>query len=111
MVDALITKVSYRPKLFISTVLLLSLIACSPAQKHLNSNQSSNFLATDVESCQKKASALIDRETRLDQSYNRADGNSLELSFVEFDARKQRGRYFDNCMSQRGYEKTQDKKK
>ena len=110
MTNALITKVGYRPILILATALPVSLMACSPSQKFLPSNQSSSFLATDVESCQNKATTLIDRETRLDQSYNRIGSNSLEISFAKFDARKQRNRYFDNCMSQRVFEKVRDKK-
>ena len=108
MSDTIITKVSVRLGFILATSLLAFLAACSPAQKYKNAVQSSNYFATDVESCADKATALIDRETTQDQSYNREGADPLELSFVEFDARKQRSHYFDNCMSQRGHKRGED---
>ena len=41
------------------------------------------------------------RELLLDQSYERSNGDALEASFARYDARKQRQRFFENCMAQR----------
>ena len=78
---------------------IFGLTACSPHQNFRGSNKSVDFLGTDVASCRKKANDLMDRERRLDQSYDRTGGDSLEMAFAEFDLHKQRGLYFDNCLS------------
>ena len=78
---------------------LVCLTACSPYQNYDGSNISADFVATDVASCRKKANVLMDRERRLDQSYDRTGSDSLEIAFAQFDLHKQRGVYFDNCLS------------
>ena len=84
-------------------VLLLSiaLAACSPAKKYQTSTGIADNLGEDVASCQAKASDLMRRELLLDQSYVRSTGDALESSFARYDARKQRQRFFENCMAQR----------
>ena len=80
----------------------VALAACSPAEKYQSTNRTTDTLGTDVPSCQAKASDLMGRELLLDQSYERTEGDALETSFVWFDARKQRQRFYENCMAQRG---------
>ena len=61
--------------------------------------QPSDFLANDVASCKQKASTLMERDIAHDRSFSRMDGHPLEVSFAQFDVRKQYGEYFDNCMT------------
>ena len=82
----------------------VTLAACAPAKKYQSTNQTTDTVGTDVASCQAKASDLMGRELLLDQSYERTEGDALETSFARFDARKQRQRFFENCMAQRGSE-------
>ena len=65
------------------------------------SNGTADNLGKSVASCQAKASDLMRRELLLDQSYVRSKGDALEASFARYDARKQRQRFFENCMAQR----------
>ena len=95
-----ITKEGYRRKLFLVVSLMILITSCSPSQINQRTKNSSGFLAADVATCRQKATALIDRELKLDGSYDRSGGNSLEVSFARFDAQKQRGRYFRNCLSE-----------
>ena len=81
--------------------LSVALAACSPAKKYQKTNRTNDTVVTDVASCQTKASDLMGRELLLDQSYERTEGDALETSFARFDARKQRQRFFENCMAQR----------
>ena len=61
--------------------------------------QQTDFLANDVASCKQKASTLMERDIAHDRSFSRMDGHPLEVSFAQFDVRKQYGEYFDNCMT------------
>ena len=79
----------------------IALAACSPAKKYQTSNGIEDELGEGVASCQAKASDLMRRELLLDQSYVRSKGDALEASFARYDARKQRQRFFENCMAQR----------
>ena len=79
----------------------IALAACSPAKKYQKSNGTADNLGEGVASCQAKASDLMRRELLLDQSYVRSKGDALEASFAQYDARKQRQRFFENCMAQR----------
>ena len=103
-----ITREGYRGKLFLAVSLTILIISCSPSQVNQRTKNSSGFLAADVASCRQKATALIDRELKLDSSYDRSGSNSLEVSFARFDAHKQRGRYFRNCLSERDSQKIKD---
>ena len=103
-----ITREGYRGKLFLAVSLTILIISCSPSQVNQHTKNSSGFLATDVATCRQKATALIDRELKLDSSYDRSGSNSLEVSFARFDAHKQRGRYFRNCLSERDRQKVKD---
>ena len=103
-----ITKEGYRGKLFLAVSLTILIISCSPSQVNQHTKNSSGFLAADVATCRQKATALIDRELKLDSSYDRSGSNSLEVSFARFDAHKQRGRYFRNCLSERDSQKVKD---
>ena len=96
------TEVSYQSKLFMAVGLIVLITNCSPSEVNKLTKNSSGFLAADVATCRDKATALIDRELRLDHSYDRTGSNSLEVSFAKFDAHKQRRRYFTNCLSKRG---------
>ena len=80
--------------------LLFALGSCAPAKMHQNANKNKNMFAADVATCHSRASNLMGRELILDRSYERSGGESLELSFAQFDARKQKSRYFENCMAQ-----------
>ena len=90
---------------FGTTALILflgtGLAACSPAKKYQKTNRTADTLGAGVASCQAKASDLMRRELLLDQSYVRSTGDALESSFARYDARKQRQRFFENCMAQR----------
>ena len=103
-----ITKKEYRRKLFLAVSLTILITGCSPSQVNQHTKNSSGFLAADVATCRQKATALIDRELKLDSSYDRSGSNSLEVSFARFDAHKQRGRYFRNCLSERDSQKVKD---
>ena len=103
-----ITKEGYRRKLFLVVSLMMLITSCSPSQINQRTNNSSGFLAADVVTCRQKATALIDRELKLDSSYDRSGSNSLEVSFARFDAQKQRGRYFRNCLSERDSQNVKD---
>ena len=103
-----ITKEGYRQKLFLVVSLMILITSCSPSQINQRTNNSSGFLAADVATCRQKATALIDRELKLDSSYDRSGSNSLEVSFARFDAHKQRGRYFKNCLSERDGQKVKE---
>ena len=103
-----ITKEGYRRKLFLAFSLIILITSCSPSQVNQHTRISSGFLAADVATCRQKATALIDRELKLDSSYDRSGSNSLEVSFARFDAHKQRGRYFRNCLSERDSQKVKD---
>ena len=103
-----ITKEGYRRKLFLVVSLMILITSCSPSQINQRTKNSSGFLAADVATCRQKATALIDRELKLDSSYDRSGSNSLEVSFARFDAYKQRGRYFKNCLSERDGQKVKD---
>ena len=103
-----ITKEGYRRKLFLAFSLIILITSCSPSQVNQHTKNSSGFLAADVATCRQKATALIDRELKLDSSYDRSGSNSLEVSFARFDAHKQRGRYFRNCLSERDSQKVKD---
>ena len=103
-----ITKEGYRRKLFLAFSLIILITSCSPSQVNQRSKNSSGFLAADVATCKQKATALIDRELNLDSSYDRSGSNSLEVSFARFDAYKQRGRYFKNCLSERDGQKVKE---
>ena len=107
----MITKEGYRQKVFIAVSLIILIASCSPSQINQHTKNSSEFLANDVATCSQKATALIDRELRLDSSYDRTGSNSLEVSFARFDAHKQRRRYFKNCLSERDGQKVKDQKK
>ena len=104
----MITKEGYRRKLFLAVSLIILITSCSPSQVNQHTKYSSGFLAADVETCRQKATALIDRELKLDSPYDRSGSNSLEVSFARFDAHKQRGRYFRNCLSERDSQKVKD---
>ena len=78
-----------------------ALAACSPAKKYQKSNLIVDTVGEGVANCQAKASDLMRRELLLDQSYDRSKGDALEASFARYDARKQRQRFFENCMAQR----------
>ena len=86
-----------------SLVLLLgiALAACAPAKKYQTSVGVADNLGEGVASCQAKASDLMRRELLLDKSYVRSKRDALEASFARYDARKQRQRFFENCMAQR----------
>ena len=103
-----ITIEGYRRKLFLAFSLIILITSCSPSQVYQRTKISSGFLAADVVTCRQKATALIDRELKLDSSYDRSGSNSLEVSFARFDAHKQRGRYFRNCLSERDSQKVKD---
>ena len=103
-----ITKEGYRRKLFLAVSLIILITSCSPSLVNQRTKSSSEFLAADVAACKQKATALIDRELKLDSSYDRSGSNSLEVSFARFDAHKQRGRYFRNCLSERDSQKVKD---
>ena len=103
-----ITIEGYRRKLFLAFSLIILITSCSPSQVNQRTKISSGFLAADVVTCRQKATALIDRELKLDSSYDRSGSNSLEVSFARFDAHKQRGRYFRNCLSERDSQKVKD---
>ena len=103
-----ITIEGYRRKLFLAFSLIILITSCSPSQVNQRTENSSGFLAADVATCRQKATALIDRELKLDSSYDRSGSNSLEVSFARFDAQKQRGRYFRNCLSERDSQKVKD---
>ena len=103
-----ITKEGYRRKLFLAFSLIILITSCSPSQVDQRTKNSSGFLAADVATCRQKATALIDRELKLDSSYDRSGSNSLEVSFARFDAQKQRERYFKNCLSGRDGQKVKD---
>jgi len=103
-----ITKEGYRRKLFLAFSLIILITSCSPSQVNQRTKNSSGFLAADVATCRQKAAALIDRELKLDSSYDRSGSNSLEVSFARFDAQKQRGRYFENCLSERDGQKVKE---
>ena len=96
----------FKPSRLATTgvILLLgiALAACAPAKKYQTSIGVADNLGKGVASCQAKASDLMRRELLLDQSYERTKGDALEASFARFDARKQRQRFFENCMAQRG---------
>ena len=79
----------------------IALVACAPARKYQTSIGIADYLGEGVASCQAKASDLMRRELLLDQSYVRSKGDALEASFARYDARKQRQRFFENCMAQR----------
>ena len=79
----------------------IALAACSPAKKYQTSIGIEDDLGEGVASCQAKASDLMRRELLLDQSYVRSKGDALEASFARYDARKQRQRFFENCMALR----------
>ena len=104
----MITREGYRRKLFLAVSLIILITNCSPSQVNQRTKNSSEFLAADVATCRQKATALIDRELKLDSSYDRSGENSLEVSFARFDAQKQRGRYFRNCLSGRDSQKVKD---
>ena len=104
----MITKEAYRRKLFLAVSLIILITSCSPSQVNQRTKNSSGFLAADVATCRQKATTLIDRELKLDSSYDRSGSNSLEVSFARFDAQKQRGRYFRNCLSGRDSQKVKD---
>ena len=95
-----VIKEGYRQNLYLAVSLMILITSCSPSQINQSTKNSSGFLAADVATCRQKATALIDRELKLDSSYDRSGGNSLEVSFARFDAQKQRGRYFRNCLSE-----------
>ena len=103
-----ITKEGNRRKLFLAFSLIILITSCSPSQVNQRTKNSSGFLAADVATCRQKATALIDRELKLDSSYDRSGSNSLEVSFARFDAQKQKGRYFKNCLSGRDGQKVKD---
>ena len=103
-----ITIEGYRRKLFLAFSLIILITSCSPSQVNQRTKNSSGFLAADVATCRQKATALIDRELKLDSSYDRSGSNSLEVSFARFDAHKQRGRYFENCLSERNGQKVKE---
>ena len=103
-----ITIEGYRRKLFLAFSLIILITSCSPSQVNQRTKNSSGFLAADVATCRQKAAALIDRELTLDSSYDRSGSNSLEVSFARFDAHKQRGRYFKNCLSERDGQKVKE---
>ena len=103
-----ITREGYRRKLFLAFSLIILITSCSPSQVNRHTRISSGFLAADVATCRQKATALIDRELKLDSSYDRSGSNSLEVSFARFDAHKQRGSYFKNCLSERDGQKVKD---
>ena len=95
----------FKPSRLGTTGLILllgiALAACSPAKKYQTSIGIEDDLGEGVASCQAKASDLMRRELLLDQSYVRSKGDALEASFARYDARKQRQRFFENCMAQR----------
>ena len=103
-----ITIEGYRRKVFLAFSLIILITSCSPSQVNQRTKNSSGFLAADVATCRQKATALIDRELKLDSSYDRSGSNSLEVSFARFDAYKQRGRYFNNCLSERDGQKVKE---
>ena len=107
MCDTLIARLCRPVNLIISGTLFALLGACYPAGTHSFNGASTDLLAADVASCKKKAGTLMDRELRLDASYDRSGGDPLEIAFAQFDAHKQLGRYFDNCMSGRRYKRTE----
>ena len=108
MKDIVITKEGYRRKLFLAFSLIILITSCSPSQVSQSTKNSPGFLAGDVVTCRQKATALIDRELKLDSSYDRSGSNSLEVSFARFDAQKQKGRYFKNCLSGRDGQNVKD---
>ena len=110
MRQILFTNINCRQYLIVTVGLLIFLTACYPAHNYERSNISTDFVAKNVTTCRQKASALIDREISLDQSYDRTGGHSLEVSFAKFDAHKQRNDYFNSCMSKSRNYKIQEKK-
>ena len=104
----MITREGYRQNIFLAVSLIILITSCSPSQVNQHTRISSGFLAADVATCRQKATALIDRELKLDSSYDRSGSNSLEVSFARFDAYKQRGRYFKNCLSERDGQKVKE---
>ena len=104
----MITREGYRQNIFLAVSLIILITSCSPSQVNQHTRISSGFLAADVATCRQKATALIDRELKLDSSYDRSGSNSLEVSFARFDAQKQRGRYLENCLSERDGQKVKE---
>ena len=96
-----VTKRTCLQNLIVAVGLFIFLTACYQVHTYDRSNILTDRVAKDVASCRQKASALIDREISLDQSYDRTGGHSLEVSFARFDAHKQRKYYFNSCMSKR----------
>ena len=103
-----ITKEGYRRNSFLAVSLTVLITSCTPSQVSQSTKNLPGFLAGDVATCGQKATALIDRELKLDSSYDRSGSNSLEVSFARFDAQKQKGRYFRNCLSGRDSQKVKD---
>jgi len=87
--------------LILTVGMILFSNSCTLSHVSSSAKNWSGVLPKDAASCHKKADALIDRELKLDPSYDRTGKDSLEVSFARFDAQKQRSRYFDNCMSER----------
>ena len=104
----MVTIEGYRRKFFLAVSVIILITSCSPSQVSQRAKNSLGILAGDVATCSQKATALIDRELKLDSSYDRSSGNSLEASFSRFDAQKQRGRYFKNCLSERDGQKIKE---
>ena len=65
-----ITKEGYRRNLFLAVSLTILITGCSPSQVNQHTKNSSGFLAADGATCRQKATALIDRELKLDSSYD-----------------------------------------
>ena len=99
-------------RVLISTIgIILLSSSCTLSDVSPGTKNITGFLDKDVTSCKQKANALIDRELRLDRSYDRSGSDSLEISFARFDAYKQRERYFDNCISERKSQRVRDIRK
>ena len=109
MRQSFVTQTICQNNLMVAVSLLIFLSACNPAHIYKRSDIPTDLVAKNVASCWEKASALIDREISLDQSYDRTGGHSLEVSFARFDAHKQRTRYFNRCISKPRNKITEEK--
>ncbi len=101
----------FRPsRLMISTaVAVLLLSACTGANQFKKPRYAQDKRSLDAVACSAKAESLINRDIGGETTFAQANRDSLEVQFAAFDARKQRNRYYTDCLVQTGHDGAKSK--
>ena len=102
---------NFRPSRLIFSVAVAGLLlsACTGANQFKKSRYAQDKRSLDAVACSAKAESLINRDIGGETTFAQANRDTLEVQFAAFDARKQRNRYYTDCLVQTGHDGAQKK--